>query len=160
MVRRHQGFALAGFSIMKRGFTLIEILIVLAIIGIMVTIASFGVQGAREAARDAKRKTDLENIKTSLELYFNDCRAYPTHVGRQVRSPLTGDGSSTRCASVNVYMSDVPTDPLPSGRYYYFTPSTTNYVLCAALEEAPDPALDTSGCGSCLIACNYKVSGP
>jgi len=149
------------FMNIKKGFTLIEILIVLMIIGIMVTIATFGIQGAREAARDAKRKTDLENVKTALELYFNDCGAYPAPSSGNLPDPIIGDGSVSNCPVTNIYMSDVPTDPLPTLREYsYTTPIPTSYVLCSALEEDPIPAMDVSACGSCSEACNYIVSGP
>lgn len=154
-----------GLPAGKAGFTLIELLISISIVAILVTIAAFGMQGAREASRDAKRKTDLQNIKASLELYYADCNDYPAPVSNQVRDPLVGDGTPLpRCAATNTYMSDVPVDPSTGRRYYYNRPTTTSYVLCAALETPPNP-INNTGCstsGNCGagVTCNYRVVGP
>ena len=42
------------------GFTLIELLVTISIIGILIGLSVFGLQGARQSARDAKRKADLD----------------------------------------------------------------------------------------------------
>lgn len=153
---------------MKKGFTLIEILVALSIIALMATIATFGVQGARSAARDAKRKTDLQTIKGALELFYSDCGYYPVPVvsTNSVPNPLIGDGlPASRCAPANVYLSSVPVDPQSTARRYYYTrPTATSYVLCGALEEVP-ATLDNAGCnasGNCGsgVMCNTRVAGP
>ncbi len=59
-----------------RGFTLIEMLVVIAIIGIVVSLSLFGLNGARESSRDAKRKSDLELIRAAIETYRSDCNNY------------------------------------------------------------------------------------
>ena len=62
----------------KKGFTLIELLVVIAIIGILSAIGLVSLNGAREKARDAQRKTDLATMRTALALYFDDhSNAYP-----------------------------------------------------------------------------------
>jgi len=60
------------------GFTLIELLIVMAVIGVMatvVTVSSF--QGSKKAARDARRKADVESIRSGVEMYKADFGFYP-----------------------------------------------------------------------------------
>ena len=151
----------------KKGFTLIEILIAISIVSLIATITTFGVQGARSAARDAKRKTDLQTIKAALELFYSDCGYYPAPASsNQVPTPLVGDNGNARCAAANVYLSTVPADPQSTAKRYFYNRGATNtsYTLCASLEELPNP-VDNTGCntsGNCGsgITCNIRVAGP
>lgn len=144
----------------KTGFTLIEVLIVIVIIGVLVSIAAFGVQGARSSARDAKRKSDLEAILASLELYRTDCNKYPAAASSRVPSPLLGDNSSGSCSSSNSYMSNVPVDPQSTSYYRYARTTNFTFELCASLERGSGTVTcgGSSNCGS--QRCNYKVTSP
>jgi type II secretion system protein G len=148
----------------RLGFTLIELLVVIAIIGILSAISLFALQNARQNSRDAKRKADLEAVRSALELYKSDCDIYPQTLPTSP-NPLRGSGSPASCATTNTYISGMPADPVSTHRYPYSRPTTTTYVLCAALEQAPSPAMDVSACGSCgscgaACACNYIVVSP
>lgn len=61
----------------KKGFTLIELLIVIAIIGLLASIVLVGLGGARRSGRDARRISDLANLRTVLERYYSKCGRYP-----------------------------------------------------------------------------------
>ena len=63
----------------KKGFTLVELLVVIAIIGLLATIAFISLNSARGKARDAKRISDIRQIQTALELFYNNqtTPAYP-----------------------------------------------------------------------------------
>lgn len=143
------------------GFTLIELLVVVTIIGVLLGLSLIGLQGARESSRDTKRRADLELIRSGLELYRADCGDYPGSLTPGAQ--LKGDGSPTTCSASNIYIEKVPTDPTSTARSYPFVSSGTpavNYTLCAALEQAPSPAQDITGCGSCTATCNYKTTQP
>jgi type II secretion system protein G len=140
----------------KRGFTLVELLVVISIIGILLALSVFGIQGSREASRDAKRKADLELVRSGLEIYKSDCGDYPAALS----SPLVGDGSPTSCAVANTYISSVPTDPSSPGRSYRYSRLTaTTYEICTALEQGSG-TVTCGGSSNCGSTCNYKVTNP
>ncbi len=146
------------------GFTLIELLVVISIIGILVGLSIFGLQGARESSRDAKRKTDLEQIRSGIEIYRADCDVYPSGSGNASSvfgSSLTGDDSTTSCSSTNTYINQVPSDPISPNNYYVYDSSGAAYEICAALEQSSGSTVSCGGISSCGGAsCNYKVVNP
>lgn len=56
----------------QSGFTIVELLIVIVIIGILATLVLNTFQGAQAKARDSKRDTDIKAISTQLEACYND----------------------------------------------------------------------------------------
>ena len=149
------------YKVQRSGFTLIELLVVISIIGILLGLSVFGLQGARQSSRDARRKADLEQIRSGLEMFKADCGKY--YVGPSLPSPLVGMGItySPSCLAANTYILSLPVDPLPStNSYAYNSTNGVTYTLCASLENPPIPP--AIGCvGSCGgSGCNYKVTNP
>ena len=62
----------------QQGFTLIEILIVVAIIAILASVVLVGLGPTQAQGRDARRISDLREVQTGLELYYNKNGVYPT----------------------------------------------------------------------------------
>lgn len=145
-----------------RAFTLIELLVVISIIGILIGLSLIGLEGARRSSRDAKRKADLELIRSGLEIYRSDCNTYPATL--TFGGSLIGTDNPSSCAKTNIYLSSIPNDNLyPGSSYSYARPTTYSYYLCATLEQPPIPAAnpaDLSNCLSCTSACNYVVKNP
>jgi len=145
---------------LSEGFTLIELLVVMSIIAILIALSGFGLQGARESSRDAKRRADLETIRSGLELFRSDCNRYPSSAGDGfydvVGTSLADNDGGCAGTGSRVYVQKVPTDPL-TGREYYYNSAGTSYQLCAALEGGgADTCLGVCG-GS---TCNYKTTNP
>lgn len=90
----------------KRAFTLVELLIVIAIIGLLATLSVIALQSARAKARDAKRVADVRQISTALEMFLNDYGRYPTDQEWALGSLTSPDGSAT-------YLSTIPSAPNP-----------------------------------------------
>ncbi|MFA4942568.1 MAG: prepilin-type N-terminal cleavage/methylation domain-containing protein [Patescibacteria group bacterium] len=92
----------------KKAFTLIELLVVIAIIGLLATLSVLALNNARAKGRDARRVSDIKQIQTALELYFNDKQLYPATL-------VTGSTiTSTSSAGTSTYMQVIPSSPTPN----------------------------------------------
>ncbi len=142
----------------KPGFTLIEALSVVAIIGILVSLAVYVVTQAQRQARDTKRKSDLAAIAQGFEARFLDKTCSdPTAVGQYPGKELAIGASGVRpwyptsqlssaliCNPFSLYLANIPTDSLGTQNQYYFNLSgneldAEHYRLAARLEKEPTP---------------------
>jgi len=62
---------------LQAGFTIIELLIVIAIIGILATLVLTNFQGAQAKSRDVTRKSDINSLYQKLEEFYNENGGYP-----------------------------------------------------------------------------------
>src|SRR3989344_2658268 len=91
----------------KLGFSLIELLIVVAIISILSTLLMVNFIAVRQRGRDAERKSNLRQIQSALELYRADEDSYPPPADNTVGECI---GNPSDCTGT-VYMKKVPVDP-------------------------------------------------
>lgn len=125
------------------GFTLIELLIVIGIIGILATLAVVSLTSAQQTARDAKRITDIGQIRNALELYWSQYATYPT-------TDLS-DWSSLGDALTAI--SPMPVDPdhvSKSTAYWYIFEKSSGdkYFVAADLEDPKHQALQQDDDGT------------
>lgn len=113
----------------QRGFSLIELVVVMSIIVLLSGVGFVSYTNANKATRDSKRKTDLEQIRSSLEFYRTEIGNYPANL-----TILESGGYLTNASSI--------VDPKTNAAYDYNLPpdpSSTNcaskqYEVCAELE--------------------------
>lgn len=131
-------------SMKRNGFTLVELLIVLSIIGVFTSFATSNFIEVRMKARDAQRKSDILTIQTALEHYKSDNGTYPisTSGGTYVNNTPCGQTFSSGSTQ---YISIIPCDPLGTssnynnGNYYYYSADGSSYTLAGCLERKNDP---------------------
>jgi prepilin-type N-terminal cleavage/methylation domain-containing protein len=105
----------------KKGFSLVELLVVITIIAILSVAAYTAVGGNTVKARNARRMQDLSTIQNALEIYNVTSNSYPTALADP---PLTKQ-----------YISNIPEDPLKKPYAYALGASNKTYVLSALLED-------------------------
>ena len=100
----------------KKGFTLIELLVVIAIIGVLASTVLASLNGARAKARDARRKSDIRQLKLALEFYFDANNAYPS-----IGCEGCGIDVAGLAGPLAPYIPIIPTDPSgPSWHTYQY----------------------------------------
>ncbi len=130
------------------GFTLIELMVTIAIIGVIFGIIITSTLAIKRNSRDAQRQADLRSIQSALEQYNADQTYYPTTANLNLSSTVTLSSPGGR-----VYLNKIPKDPQSGagGVDYVYTampsspacdnstPATfcNSYCLYAKLENLP-----------------------
>jgi general secretion pathway protein G len=94
----------------KAGFTLIELLVVIAIIGTLSGMVLVAMTDTRARARDARRVSDIYQIRKALELYYAENAIYPNLTGW--RSSNNATAWAALGTALAPYMKQLPSDPI------------------------------------------------
>jgi prepilin-type N-terminal cleavage/methylation domain-containing protein len=160
----------------KNGFTLIELLVVISIIAVILGLTTANFLGARGRARDAKRKSEMKEVKNALRLYYNDFQSYPASgtpfLGCGIDGIQACPNSGTcpefaswpaggSCADTNAttYMKRLPRNPEGTaiGFSYFAAPTNDDFCLVTTLENGADSEIAVSHtrcASSCGINCD------
>ena len=109
-----------------QGFTLIEIMVVLVILGILAGLIVPRIIGRPDEARRMKAKIQIQSLETALQLYKLDTGNYPTteqSLGALVEAPSTGELANSWREGGYLEKGQVPKDPW-SNDYIYLSPGT------------------------------------
>lgn len=126
----------------KKGFTLVEILIVVAIIAILASVALVGLGPVQRTGRDTRRTSDLRQVQNALELYYAKCGFYPgpaQPAGADCTGPGGGQDWANMTAAIvgtpDLGVSKIPNDPNTSATYTYSSTDGSSYTIGARLEN-------------------------
>lgn len=123
----------------RNGFTLIEVIVVIAILAVLLILAMSNAPVYLSRARDGERKSNLQELKIAIEQYYADKQCYPPVDTLDV------------CNSVNSvlapYIKKIPCDPISREPYFYIPNGCTEFRLYTTLENATDPGSEKIGCG-------------
>lgn len=161
----------------KKGFTLVELLVVMAILGVLVTMVASGFRSSQMRGRDAQRKSDLKGMANALEIFYSDYGKYPPSDASgsmlacpySVASPAACSwGISELTDSKTTYFKVIPKDPDKNQSYYYRivdAPANQKFQLFARLENTQDKDCLGGNCEASPVnytcgrdKCNFAVT--
>ncbi len=134
-----------------KGLSLIEILVVIAIIGFLMLLATPSILAQLQKARDGKRKLDINLIQKGLEEYYDSTNCYPERLPECSKPLIVG--------ATNI-LNGIPCDPQNKLFYPYITTGencSPYFKLYAKLERSSDPNILMVGCeNGCGPNCAYN----
>jgi general secretion pathway protein G len=108
----------------SRGFTLIEIMVVMVILGLLVAIVAPNIMGRSDQAKVTVAETQLSNIANALDLYRLDNSHYPsTQQGLEALVSRPTGSPEPKNWNPDGYLKSVPEDPW-GAEYQYVSPGT------------------------------------
>jgi len=150
---------------MRKGFTLIEILIVVAIIAILASVVLIGLGPTQQSGRDARRLSDLHESQNAIELYFQKCGFYPGTgaAACTAGNPVSWADLSGAITTAAIGVSQpLPVDPTTGASYFYgrsnAAPGGTSYVVGATLENGNNAVFNNYPAAGGIVVGNYTFT--
>lgn len=128
------------------GFTLLELLITLAVVAVLSLFSTLAVATSLKKARDSKRKSELQRIYTALYDYYSDTNCFP-------------DTLPACHQNFGSYLKDFPCDPQGSAYIYQTENEGCNqrFKILTNLENKQDLSIARVGCkAGCGPDCQYN----
>ncbi len=147
----------------NKAFTLIELLLAMAIMGILAIMLIGNFNSTLMRGRDAQRKNDLNQLQKALEVYYEENQKYPTFTdifGKKLCISTTVASTSPCPANETVYMVKTPKDPSSSYTYRYIPNAAgSSYYLYSYIENSLDQGSGVSATGfTTMEKCDTAVT--
>jgi prepilin-type N-terminal cleavage/methylation domain-containing protein len=149
-------------SLKKRnqGFTIVELLIVIVVIGILALLVITTYSGIQAKARDSKRSSDVKSLQTQVEAYFSQQGHYPSRADMNnagwlktnmpsldvnaTKDPKSATADCDTTSNTSGCFAATPT----TGKHYEFAPTQSDGTT--ACES------DDTGCAAYNLVANYE----
>ena len=134
-----------------KGFTLVELLVAMAIIAVLIGLAGFGVTLALRASRDAGREETLDSMRVAIADYLATNNSYPA------KAAVTYANGNITVGTTNIPVDGhlVPVAKVDGsstgGTVYCYGVTTEGYFLAAQLENDKYYELGSSDSDSCAL---------
>ena len=155
---------------MKKGFTIIELLMTLLIVGLLAAGITIGINNSQMKSRDSRRVSDLQLLKKATSMYFLDHSVYPLHNDsiQTVASVIVNNSTWGSVFVTNQYLNTAPYDPentkadifvdangenYNSPAYYAYVVGANSYKYITRLEQ--NVALVGDDGGTVSVGSNY-----
>jgi general secretion pathway protein G len=129
------------------GFTLIEIMVVIMIIGLLALMVVPRLRGVADRAKTTKAQADIQELKQALDRYYLDNGSYPTTdqgLNALVAPPTTGRQANNY--EQGGYIEKLPADPW--GNQYFYQSDGNTYALKSFGPDGVQSADDIDGSSS------------
>jgi general secretion pathway protein G len=126
------------------GFTLIEIMVVILIIGLLALMVVPRLRGVADRAKRTKAQADIQELKQALDRFYLDNGSYPTtDQGLQALVSPPSTGRTPNNYEQGGYIEKLPTDPW--GNQYFYQSDGSNYALKSFGPDGIQSADDIDG---------------
>ena len=126
----------------KSGFTLVELMVVVAIIGLLAAVVTVNVMGQSHTARVERVKADMKNIKNAMDLFKLDVGMYPQQINELWERPANAKKYN------GPYLNEYPPkDPWQNDYIYNYSGGSNFEIISYGADGAPggtDEATDLS----------------
>lgn len=119
----------------RAGFTLIELLVVIAVIGILASVILASLGSARKKAADAKMKSELKQISTALEFYYDSYGSYVVSGGGYQGGNYTSGGGYVTYEDGSTYAKSITNRLAELGYLGSGFKNETNYMIYVCFDS-------------------------
>jgi len=145
----------------NKGFTLVELLIVISIMGILTVVGAASFKTVQLKSRDVRRKNDLGSISKALNMYYNDIGSFPhgtPDINGMIKSVGIGFSAAVN-GSITTYMVEMPRETTKGIEdYYYISTTGKSFKIFVNLENKEDSNCLKDGNGNILLTYDsYRI---